>query len=65
MIEIVREQTLFRQSALFVEVIITLQKNVSKRSGSKSKKLVRIVLMTVDEQNRHLKNALDVDLKIT
>ena len=60
-----REQTLFIQTAPFVEVIITLQKNVSKGLDRKRKKLVRLVLRTTDEQNGHLENVFDVDLKIT
>ena len=48
-----------------MEVLITLQKNVSKGSERKSKTLVRLMLQTIDKRNGHLKNALDVDLKIT
>ena len=39
--------------------------NVSKGLDRKSKALVRLVLWKIDEQNRHLGNTLDVDLKIT
>ena len=60
-----REQTLYIQSALFVEVLITLQKNVTKISDTKRKNLVQLVLRTIDERNRHLEKHLDVDLKIT
>ena len=35
----VKEQTLFRQSALFVELLITLHKNVSKWSDKKREKI--------------------------
>ena len=37
-----------------MEVLITLQKNVSKGSDRKSKKLVQLVLWTIEEQKRHL-----------
>ena len=60
-----KEKTLLRKSELFVEVLITPQKNVSKGSYRKMKKLVRLVLWTKDERNLHLRNVLDVDLKIT
>ena len=63
--EIAREKTLLRQSAPFVEVLITLQKNASKGLDSKRKNLVRLVLQTTDEWNGHLKNVLDVNLNIT
>ena len=62
---LVKQQTLFRQSALLVEVLITLQKNISKGSDRKKKKLVRLVIPTKDKQNGHLENVLDVDIKIT
>ena len=65
MVEIVREQTLFIQSAPFVELLITVEKNVSKYIYMKREKLVRLVLQTIDEQNGHLENILDVDLKTT
>ena len=51
--EIVRKQTLFRKIAPFVEVLITLQKNVSKVLNSKRKNLVPLVLRTTDELNGH------------
>ena len=51
-----REQTLFRKSALFVEVLITLQKKVSKGLDRKKKNLVRLVLRTKDKQNGHIEN---------
>ena len=38
-----------------MEVLITLQKKFSKVSDRKSKKLVRLVIRTSDDQNRHLK----------
>ena len=56
---------LFRQSAHFVEVQITLQKNASKGYERKSKNLVRLMLRTIDEQTVRPGNALDLDLKIT
>ena len=60
-----KEQTLFRKSVIFVEVLITLQKNISNGSDKKSKKLVQLVIWTTDEQNVRLGNVLDVDLNIT
>ena len=45
---------LFIQSALFVEVLITLQKNISIVSDRKMKKLARLVIRTTDERNGHL-----------
>ena len=36
-----------------------------KGSDRKSKKLVWLVLRTIDKRNGHLENVLDVDLKIT
>ena len=51
LVEMVIEKTLFRQSAHFVEVLINLQKNVSNRSDRKRKKIVRLVLWTIDERN--------------
>ena len=65
LVEIVSEQTLMRKSAPFVEVIITLQKIVSKGLDRKSKKLVRMVLRTTDERKGHLENVSDVDMNIT
>ena len=63
--EIVRYKKLSIQSAPFVEILITLQKNVSKVLDRKRKKLVLLVLWTKDEQNGHLENVLDTDIKIT
>ena len=60
-----REQIMFRKSALFVEVLITLQKNVSKGLDKKRKNLVRLVLRKIDKWNGHLENILDADLKTT
>ena len=48
----------------FVEVFITLQKNVSKGSYRKIKKLVRLVLWTTDKRNGRLEKILDVYLNI-
>ena len=42
-----------------------MQKNDSKDSDRKRKKIVRLVLWTIDEQNGYLENILDVDLRIT
>ena len=53
------------QSALFVGVLITLKKNVSKESEKKKKKLVRLAIWTKDKHNVGLGNILDVDPKIT
>ena len=64
-VEIVREQTLFRKIALFVEVLITLQKNVLKGSERKGGNLVRLVIWTTDEWNVRHGNVLDMDMKIT
>ena len=63
--EIGKEKTLLRKGALIVEVLIALQKNVSKGSDIKRKKLVRMVIGTTDKRNRHLGNVSDVDLNIT
>ena len=65
MVEIVREQIFSRQSALFVEVLIILQKNISKGSERKRQNIVRLVIRTTDVRNVHLGNILDVNLKIT
>ena len=59
-----KEQTLFRKIALFVEILITLEKNVSKGLDRKRKKLMLRVLRRIDERNGHLENVLYVDLKI-
>ena len=64
MVKIVREQIFSIKGALFVEVPTILQKNVSKVSESKNKKLVRLVIQTTDVRNVHLVNVLDADLKI-
>ena len=65
LVEIVKEKKPFIHSELFVEVLITLQKNVSKVSERKSKKLMRLVIRTTDKRNVRLGNVLDVDLKTT
>ena len=65
LVEIVMQKTLFRKSAPFVGVLITLQKNVSKGLDRESKKLVRLVLRKIDKRNGHIENVLDVDLEIT
>ena len=63
--ELVKEQTLFRQSEHFLEVLISLQKNISKGLDRKRKKLVRPVLRTTYKRNRRLGNVLDMDLQTT
>ena len=63
--EILKEKILFRKSAPFVEVLITLQKNASKGSDKRRKKLARLVIPTIDEHNVHLENVPDVNIKIT
>ena len=63
--EIVREQTLFRKSTPFLEVLITLQKNVSNGLDRKKKNLVQLVLQKTDERNGHLEKILDADLRTT
>ena len=65
LVGIVKDHMLFRKSAHFVEVIITLQKNVSKGQERKRKKLARLMFDTIDKWNVRLGNSLDVDLKIT
>ena len=65
MAEIAREQILLIKSALFLEVLITLQKNVSNGSERKRRKLVRLLFRTTDEQNVRPGNVLNVDMKIT
>ena len=60
-----KDKILFRQNALFVEVLTTLQKNVSKGSDRKKKKLVQLVIRKTDKRNGYLRNVLDVNLKIT
>ena len=61
MIETMREIILFRKSALFVEVLTILQKNV-KNIRKYKKKHVRLVIQTKNELNVHLANDLDADL---
>ena len=60
-----KEQKLFRQSTLFVQVLSTLQKHVSKGLDKKRKNLVRLVIPTLDKHNGRLETFLDVYLKIT
>ena len=59
-----RNKTLFKPGATFVEVIITIQKNVSKGLESKSKKLMQLVLWRTNKRNGRLENVLDIDLNI-
>ena len=56
---------LFKQSAYFVEVLISLHNNVSKGLERKGKKLTRLMLHPIDKWNVRLGNALDMDLNIT
>ena len=65
MVGIVKEHMLLNESAHFCGVIITLRKNVSNGEESKSKKLARLMLHSIDKWNVRLGNALDVDLNIT
>ena len=65
LVEIVKELNVFRQIGLFVGVLITLQRNVSKESQRESKNLMRVVIRKIDEHNVCLVNVLDVDLNIT
>ena len=60
-----RQQILFRQSVLFLEVPNILNKNVSKGSEKKRENIVRLMIRTTDERNVRLVNILDVDMKIT
>ena len=52
--EIVKEETLFRKSAPFVEVLITLQNNVSKGSDKKRENIALLVVRKTDERNIYL-----------
>ena len=66
-VEIARKQTLFTQSATFVEVLvlITLQKNISKESERKRKMIVWLGLPEKEEQYGYLEIIITLDLKIT
>ena len=59
-----RQQILFRQSVLFLEVPNILNKNVSKGSEKKREKLVRLVIRVIDVRNVRLTNFLDAYLNI-
>ena len=63
--KIVIEKIFSIQSALFVEVLIIMQKNISKGSERKRRKLVRLVNQTTDVRNVCLVNVLDADMKTT
>ena len=63
-VKIVREKNLSIKMAIFVEVPTILQENVSKISERKSKKLVRLVILTTGVWNARLVNVLDAELKI-
>ena len=65
LVDIMRERTMFRQSAHFVEIIIIMRKNNSIVLDRKRRKLARLMLHRTVIQNVRLGNALDVDLKIT
>ena len=65
LVDIMRDHTLFRKSAHFVEVIIILQKNASKGLESKRRQLARLMFHLTGIPNVRLGNALDVDMKIT
>ena len=65
LVGIEKEHMMFRQSAHFVEVTIILQKNASKVSERKSKKLARLMFHPIDIWNVCIENTLDVDLMIT
>ena len=65
LVDTIREHTLFRQSAHFVEVIIIVRKNVSKGLERKRRKLARLMFHLTEIRNVRLGNDLDVDLKIT
>ena len=64
-IKIMEEKKLFRQSALFVKVLLTLKKNASRVSDRKKKNLVWLVIRITDKHSAILGNILDVDMKIT
>ena len=64
LVGIVKEHMIFRKSAHFVEVLITLQKNASKGEERKRKNLARLMFQKIVKRNVRLGNALDVDLKI-
>ena len=59
-----KEQTLLRKNALFVEALIILQK-IFKRIRQEKEKALLMVIEIIDKRNRYLGNVLDVDLKIT
>ena len=63
-VNIMKKQTLTRQSAHIVELITIMWKNVSKRWERKKRKLVLLVLHLTKIWIVQLRNALDADLKI-
>ena len=65
LVGIVKGHILFKQSAHFLEVLITMQNNVSKGQERKMKKLARLMFHPIEKWNVRLGNALDVDLNIT
>ena len=62
---IMREHTLSRQSAHFVNLITILRKNVSKGLDRKRRKLARLMFHLTGIRDVRLGNAVDVDLNIT
>ena len=54
-----------RQSAHFVDLKTILRKKGLKGSDRKNKKLARLVFHLTEIRNVRLRNAIDVDLKIT
>ena len=54
--KIVKEETLFIKSTFLVEVLITLQKNVSKVSNRQSKHSVLLVICTTQKWKGRLGN---------
>ena len=65
LVGIVKGHMLFKKSAHFVEVLLTIQNNVSKGQERKIKKLAQLMFHPIDKWNVRLRNGLDVDLKIT
>ena len=60
-----KENTPFRKSAHFAEVTIMTHKNASKGQEKKRRKFARLMFHLTEIRNVRLRNALDVDLKIT
>ena len=64
-VKIVIEKILSIQSALLAEVPTLLQKQISKYSERRRKKLVRMKIQKTDRHNQHSANVSYADLKIT